>query len=507
MTPDDGAVGKQVFSAPRSQGALPFWSRLIVVSNREPYAHQRFKNRLVCQRTDGGLTAALDPALRRIGGTWIAWGSGEADREAVDSTDAVAVPPECPAYRLRRVWLSSDEVRGAYRGYANQVLWPLCHITLDRIAYRKSYWQHYVAMNRRFLETVLDELRRRPGQAVWTHDFHLALLPGMIKRVHPATVVSVFWHVPWPGPEVFRILPERRELLEGLLAADTLGFQTAGYAHAFAECARDILEAAIGPDGRSVRYKGVVTRLAACPISVDFQTLDDGARSPEVERRMAAAQRSFAPRPGVRVGLGVDRLDYTKGLLKRFWALDLFFTKFPRYRGAFTFVQVAIPTRTEIEAYRQYRDLLTQTVAEINGRHGTEGWQPIEYREGRIPLDTLLAYYRMADLALVSSVYDGMNLVAKEYVASRVDETGVLLISQMAGSAEELDEALVINPYDLDGLADALRYALDMPVDEQLRRMRALRAHVQAYDVYAWVNRCLRDMGLPASAVPGSEDG
>src|SRR5881396_3090520 len=245
----------------------------------------------------------------------------------------------------------------------------------------------------------------------------------------------------------------------------------------------------------------------ACPISVDFQVINERAQSPEVARRAATARRRFAPRPGMRLGLGVDRLDYTKGLLKRLWALDLFFTNFPQYRGAFTFVQVAIPTRTEIETYRQYRDLITQTVAEINGRHGGEGWQPIEYHEGRIPLDTLLAYYRMADLALVSSVYDGMNLVAKEYVASRVDETGMLLISQMTGSAEELTDAVIINPYDLDGVADAIRQALEMPVEEQLRRMRALRAHVRAQDVHAWVNQCLQNMGLPAASVHACDDG
>ena len=486
--------------------AASFRSRLIVVSNREPYEHRRLRGRLVCQRTDGGLTSALDPVLRRLGGTWIAWGSGSADREAVGPTGALNVPPEDPAYRLRRVWLSADEVRGAYRGYANQVLWPLCHITLDRVAYRKSYWPQYVAMNRRFLEAVLREMRPRPG-AVWIHDFHLALLPALVKRERPATVVSVFWHVPWPGPEVFRILPERQDLLEGLLAADALGFQTAGYAHAFAECAQTILKAEISADGRFVHHKGGVTRLCACPISVDYQLFNEGAKSPEVERRAATARRKFAPRPGMRVGLGVDRLDYTKGLLKRLWALDLFFTNFPQYRGAFTFVQVAIPTRTEIETYRQYRDLITQTVAEINGRHGGEGWQPIEYHEGRIPLDTLLAYYRMADLALVSSVYDGMNLVAKEYVASRVDETGMLLISQMTGSAEELTDAVIINPYDLDGVADAIRQALEMPVEEQLRRMRALRAHVRAQDVHAWVNQCLQNMGLPAAFVHARDDG
>jgi len=349
-------------------------------------------------------------------------------------------------------------------------------------------------------------MRPRPG-AVWIHDFHLALLPALLKRERPATVVSVFWHVPWPGPEVFRILPERRDLLEGLLAADALGFQTADYAHAFAESAQNILKAEISADGRFVRHKGGVTRLCACPISVDFQVINERAQSPEVARRAATARRRFAPRPGMRLGLGVDRLDYTKGLLKRLWALDLFFTNFPQYRGAFTFVQVAIPTRTEIETYRQYRDLITQTVAEINGRHGGEGWQPIEYHEGRIPLDTLLAYYRMADLALVSSVYDGMNLVAKEYVASRVDETGMLLISQMTGSAEELTDAVIINPYDLDGVADAIRQALEMPVEEQLRRMRALRAHVRAQDVHAWVNQCLQNMGLPAAFVHARDDG
>jgi alpha,alpha-trehalose-phosphate synthase [UDP-forming] len=480
---------------------VPDRSPLIVVSNREPYEHRRLKGRLVCQPTDGGLTTALDPVLRRFGGTWIAWGSGEGDREAVSPGDIVEVPPESPVYRLRRIWLTSEEVKGGYLGYANEVLWPLCHITLDRVAYRKAFWDAYCALNRRFADAVLDELREQPAP-VWVHDFHLALLPGLIKEAAPEKPVALFWHIPWPGPEVFRILPERRRLLEGLLGADCLTFQTAGFVRAFAECAHQFLGAQVDASHEIVQHGGHRTRLTARAISVDFRSFSECARAKGVKDGMALARRRLGLPHGIRIGLGVDRLDYTKGLLKRLWALDIFFTRYPQYRGAFSFVQVAVPTRSEVGAYRRYREVIRQTVSEINDRHGSEarhgaeGWRPIEYLEGRIGPDTLVAYYRMADLALVSSVYDGMNLVAKEYVASQVDEAGVLLVSQMAGAADELTGALLINPYDPEGLADAIQQALEMPEEERRRRMREMRMHLEKHDIHAWVDNCLRDAGL-----------
>jgi trehalose 6-phosphate synthase/phosphatase len=477
--------------------------RFIVVSNRQPYEHHWENDQLVCTRTDGGLTSALDPVLRRCGGTWIAWGSGgEADRDAVGPDMSMEVPPESPAYRLRRVWLSPDEIKDGYRGYANQVLWPLCHITLDRITYLKAFWPAYRSTNLRFSEAVLEELGRESGP-IWIHDFHLALLPALVKAAKPTLPVSVFWHIPWPGPDVWRILPERREILLGLLAADLLVFQTPSHAEAFLQCAHDFLGAVIPSSRDHVLYNGHDTKVTAQPISVDFPRFSEHARSPVVDQTETVLRERFGLKTGVRLGLGVDRLDYTKGLLKRLWALDTFFSQFPEYLGKFTFLQIAVPTRSELDTYQRYRDLFRETVAEINQHHttesvpeinGTKNWTPIELHEGRIGFDELVALYRMADLALVSSVNDGMNLVAKEYVAAQVGETGVLLVSQMAGAAEELPGAIVINPYETEGVAEAIKDALEMPKDERRRRMLRMRSYLAAHDVHAWAERCLNEV-------------
>lgn len=475
--------------------------RLIVVSNRQPYEHYRENDQLLCKRTDGGLTSALDPVLRRCGGTWIAWGSGPADRDVVGPDMSVEVPPESPAYRLRRVWLFPDEIKDGYLGYANQVLWPLCHITLDRITYQKAFWPAYRSENLHFADAVLEELHREPGP-VWIHDFHLALLPALVKAEHPTVPVSVFWHIPWPGPDVWRILPEGREVLAGLLASDHIVFQTAGYAEAFLQCAQEFLGAIVHDSRDRLLYNGHETRVTANPISVDFRMFSEQAGSPSVDQAETVLRQRYGLHAGIRLGLGVDRLDYTKGLLKRLWALDLFFSQYPQYRGTFTFLQIAVPTRGEIEIYQRYRDLIRATVADINRRHiaqfkeasnGGKDWTPIELQEGRIGFDDLVALYRMADFALVSSVYDGMNLVAKEYVAAQVCETGVLLVSQMAGAAEELPGAIVINPYETEGMAEAMKVALEMPPDERRRRMRRMRSYLAAHDVHAWVNGCLHD--------------
>jgi trehalose 6-phosphate synthase len=420
---------------------------------------------------------------------------------------SIEVPPESPAYRLRRVWLSPDEIKDGYRGYANQVLWPLCHITLDRITYLKAFWPAYRSTNLRFSEAVLEELDREPGP-IWIHDFHLALLPALVKAAKPTLPVSLFWHIPWPGPDVWRILPERREILLGLLAADLLVFQTPSHADAFLQCAHDFLGAIIHSSRDHVLYNGHDTKVAAQPISVDFPRFSEHARSPVVDQTETVLRERFGLRRGVRLGLGVDRLDYTKGLLKRLWALDTFFSQFPEYHGKFTFLQIAVPTRSELDIYQRYRDLFRETVTEINQHHTTESvpgingrknWTPIELHEGRIGFDELVALYRMADLAVVTSVNDGMNLVAKEYVAAQVGETGVLLVSQMAGAAEELPGAIVINPYETEGVAEAIKAALEMPKDECQRRMHRMRSYLSAHDVQAWAERCLSEvlMGTP----------
>ena len=485
-------------------GQQPSVPRLIIVSNREPYEHRHSKDRLVWDRTSGGLTSALDPVMRRLGGTWIAWGSGKADREVVDDEMTVDVPPDSPSYRLRRVWLDQSEVKGGYLGYANQVLWPLCHITLDRIEYRKMYWHAYQAMNRRFADAVISEVTQRPG-FLWIHDFHLALLPALIKAAVPIQRMMVFWHTPWPGADVFRICPERREIIESLLNTDIMTFQTPTFGKAFVECAKEFIGSEIDVSEQGIHYRGHTTRIMARPISISYASLNERAQSRTAGRAMEELKKLHVLEPHVRIGLGVDRLDYTKGLLKRFWALDSFFQQYPHYRGRFTFVQIAVPTRGDVDAYRQYRELIRETAEEINQRYGSASglgsphatrWRPIELREGRIGLDTLVAYYRMADVAVVSSVYDGMNLVAKEYVSCQVDEQGVLLVSQMAGAAEELTDALVINPYDHEGVGDAIREALEMPLGDRQKRMRRMRAHLERHDIRGWADDCLRDAGL-----------
>ncbi|HEX3204173.1 MAG TPA: trehalose-6-phosphate synthase [Nitrospiraceae bacterium] len=470
---------------------------LIVVSNREPYEHVIRKGHRVCERADGGLASALDPVLRVHPGIWVAWGSGEADREATGPDGRVPVPPDAPTYDLKRVWLTPEEVKGGYQGYSNEVLWPLCHVTLDRVSYRRQFWKAYTALNRRFADSVLEEFKRRPG-LVWVHDFHLALLPGLIKQLSPNVPVAMFWHVPWPGPEIFRILPEHRQVLTALLQADSLVFQTPGSSRTFMDCARRLLEADADEGGRVISYKGHRTLVTTRPISVDFQSISEQAGTAQVEQAMGVVRRRVGYRTGMRFGLGVDRLDYTKGLLKRFWALDLFFTRYPQYRGVFSFIQIAVPTRKDMEAYRRYRKIIWQTVLDINERHGSDGdvrkgWHPILYLEDRVPLDLLVAYYRVADFAMVSSVNDGMNLVAKEYVAAQIDESGVLLISQMAGAAEELKDALIVNPYDSEGVADNIAAALEMSEEERRRRMRGMRAYVRTHDLQAWVKGCLED--------------
>ncbi len=488
-------------------------SRLIVVSNREPYEHSSVDGGVVCQHTDGGLVSALDPVLKRTGGTWVAWGSGDADREVSSQVDSLLVPPDSPAYRLRRVWLEPAVVRNGGQGYANQVLWPLCHVTLDRVSYRQVFWAGYQELNLRFADTVLNELDKQPG-SVWVHDYHLGILPALIKKDSPDTTICHFWHVPWPGPDVFRILPERQGLLEGLLAADCLTFQTMSHATAFANCVTEFLDASvtIDPFKAIVLYRGHKTKLTARAISVHFKLFSDLAKSMEVEDLMTRTERRLGVPRGVRIGLGVDRLDYTKGLMKRLWALKDFFDRYPEYRGRFTFLQVAIPTRNNVEAYRQYRELIRKTVAEINDRFElpsegkNKGWKPIEYIEGRVTPSTLVAYYRMADVTLVTSVYDGMNLVAKEYVASQVDEDGVLVVSHLAGASEELSGALVVNPYDQEGMADSIRQALEMPENERRERMREMRHHLRTHDIYHWAESCLRDVDIEVDhlqSVPG----
>lgn len=459
----------------------------VVVSNREPYIHKRAGTQLTVERPAGGLTSALDDVLRETGGTWVAWGSGNGDRETVDRHDRVAVPPGVGAYTLKRVWLGPAVADNYYHGYANQVLWPLCHITLDRVAYRKRFWEDYEKANAAFAAAVLEEAEE--NALVWFHDYHLCRAPSLVREKAPDAVLATFWHIPWPDWSVFRICPQAREIVEGLLANDLVGFQIPLFARNFLDCVRETLDADIDYRHQTVLYRGRTTRLKAFPISVDFSKFETMAAVPRTERLMKSLRERHRL-AGIQVGVGVDRLEYTKALLKRLQAISLFFERYSRFRGRFTFIQIAVPTRMK-EPYLSYRHAVEELIERINRRYALPSWRPVLYLDRKVEHEDLVAYYRMADLAVVSSVYDGMNLVAKEYVASQVDGRGALILSEFAGAAEELDGALMVNPYDIEEFSDRIREGLTLASEERTARMASLRQQVREHDILKWIGDVL----------------
>lgn len=462
--------------------------KLIVVSNREPYVHKRSGLRNTVEIPVGGLTSALDEVLKATQGTWVAWGSGNADKDAVDEENRVQVPPDDPVYTLKRVWLKPQEVDNYYHGYANQVLWPLCHITLDRVYYRKNFWYYYESANRAFAEAVLQEADEK--SIVWLHDYHLCLVPRILRARSPLLTLFYFWHIPWPDWSVFRICPQAREILEGLLANDLIGFQIPLYARNFMDCVRECLDADIDFQQRVVRYEGHTARLEALPISVDFEKFNSLASSTYTGKKMEEIRSQYRLQ-NVLVGIGVDRLEYTKALLKRLQAIELFFDRYASFRRKFTFIQVAIPTRLR-EPYLSYGRSVEALIERINRRFGHGDWKPIISVTYKIDHKNLAAYYRMADLAIISSVNDGMNLVAKEYVSCQVDRKGVLILSELAGAAEELEGSLMVNPYDIEAFSDRIKQGLIMRQEEKNARMISLRRQVKERDINQWITDVLR---------------
>lgn len=476
--------------------------RFVVVSNRQPYEHRWADEvgevRIV--RPAGGLTSALDPLLQTLGGTWVAWGSGEADASVVNAADTVRVPPEEPRYSLRRIWLSHHDIHRYYLGFSNQFLWPLCHLRPDLTRMRSRYWERYRRVNRRFAEAVLDEVRGEPA-AVWFQDYHLALAPATVRERRPDLSLAHFWHIPWPPYEVFRLTPQAGDLLRGLLANDLIGFHLPGFVDNFLRCAQRIVGAEVNWNTHTARLDGHTCRAGAFPISIDVEAFRAAAAAPDAEEQMQRIRQRYAPR-ALQIGLGVDRLDYSKGLPEKFKALEFLWERYPEFRERFTYIQVAVPSRTDIEAYDELTQRVDRQVWEINDRFGTEGWRPIHLVKQSLPAERLAVLYRLADLCLVSSLQDGMNLVAKEFVASQVDDAGVLLLSSFAGAAEEMTEAQLVNPYDPEALAIRIRDALVMPAEQRRAEMQQLRATLRT--IFDWMGDVFRAWG---EAVPESASG
>lgn len=464
---------------------------ILIVSNREPYIHVKKNNQIEVQFPASGLVTALEPIMRACSGTWIAHGGGNADREVVDKHDRIKVPPENPSYQIRRVWLTKEEEQGYYYGFANEGIWPLCHIAHVRPVFRSQDWAQYVAVNEKFANTVVEEAKT-DDPVVLVQDYHFALLPKMIRDRLPKATVITFWHIPFPNPEVFGICPWREEILDGLLGSSILGFHTRFHCNNFIDSVDRFLESRIDRENSTISYKGVLTAVNHYPISIEYPAKWLKEQKPVIECRNHIRQINGFPKDRM-LGVGIDRLDYTKGILERFLAVERLLELEPNWIGKFTFVQIAAPSRSSLDQYRHFDAEVRALAAKINKRFGKEGYEPIclkiEHHEPR----QVYEYYRGVDLCFISSLHDGMNLVAKEFVASRDDEQGVLILSQFTGAARELPEALIVNPYNIDQCAAALHMALEMPKGEQRDRIRSMRGLIQEFNVFRWAGRMLLD--------------
>ena len=464
---------------------------VIVVSNREPYIHECVSGHIEVRRPASGLVTAMEPVMRACSGTWIAHGSGSADRDVVDAHDRVSVPPEHPAYQIRRIWLSAEEEAGYYSGFANEGLWPLCHIAHVRPIFRSEDWRQYVAVNQKFANAVVAEAKS-DSPIVLVQDYHFALLPRMIRERLPNATIITFWHIPWPNPEAFAICPWRAEILDGLLGSSILGFHIQFHCNNFVDTVDRMLEARVDRENFTVSYGGLSTAVKRYPISIEWPPAPEAVSENLAQCRAAVRQRNGLP-PQHLLGIGVDRLDYTKGILERFRAVERLLEVHPEWIGKFSFIQIAAPSRSNIAEYKAFELEVRAQAARINERFSAGGPPPIilkvEHHEPR----QVYEHYRAAEFCYVSSLHDGMNLVAKEFVASRDDEMGVLVLSQFTGAARELLYALVVNPYDIDQCAKALHAALKMPVGEQRERMHVMRGLIREFNVYRWAGRMLLD--------------
>ncbi len=459
--------------------------KFVVVSNREPYIHVYRNGRIDWIRPAGGVSVALDPVVQTSRGIWVAHGGGPADRAAVDEKGYVLVPPDRPTYRLKRVWLTKKQEEDYYYGFANSALWPLCHVAYRRPIFRDHHWRAYCEVNELFANSVA-EVINDDRAFVFIQDYHFALLPQMLRAKCPRAVLAQFWHIPWPNPEVFRICPWREEILKGMLGNDILGFHLRYHCKNFIDTVDSVLEARPDHEMTAVVYGGHTTKVRAFPISIDFEQISRLAAAPETWKLAQSLRRRYRLPEDVILGVGADRIDYTKGLPERLDAIDLLLERYPQYHGRLVFFQVGAASRMQIEEYRRLNDEVAERVAAINWKYGRSDWQPIIFVREHVPLETLLALYRIARFVIVSALHDGMNLVAKEFVAAQVDGDGVLLLSAFTGAARELHDAIIINPYAPEEMAEAVREAIEMEPIEVRRRMGSLRERVRENNVYKW---------------------
>jgi len=465
--------------------------KMIVVSNREPYMHIHDGKEIKCIVPASGMITAMEPILKACSGLWIASGSGDADRETADKHGKVEVPPEAPKYTLKRLWLTKEEENHFYYGFSNEGLWPLCHIAHTRPTFRNDDWHHYKKVNEDFAKAVLDETKNEDQPFILIQDFHFALLPELIKKEKPNAKVAIFWHIPWPNPESFGICPWQREILNGMLGADLIGFHTQYHCNHFLETVNNALESRVLWDNYSVKIGGRTTFVKPFPISIAFTLKDYDINLPKVPPSQLLAEYGITAKY---LGIGVDRIDYTKGIVEKFLSIERFLEKNPSYIGKFTFVQIGAPSRTPLKSYSDTITAVENETNRINIRFKSKNWKAILLLKRHHSHKEIAPFYASADFCMITSLHDGMNLVAKEFVASRNQNDGSLILSRFAGASQELHGAIIINPYDIEKSADAIKTALEMSKEEQNQRMIQMRLVIVRHNIYSWAAQLLRTM-------------
>jgi trehalose 6-phosphate synthase/phosphatase len=457
--------------------------RLILVSNGEPYSHEWEGEKISLKKLPGGLTTGLDPLMQKEKGIWLAWGRGSADFDVVDHSNKVRVPDQ-DGYLLKRIKLSNEEIDNYYYGFSNEIMWPICHSFINKANFKSDYWQSYRKVNEKFARAILEEIE--DDDLVWIHDYHLALVPGLITEEKSDARTGVFWHIPWPAWESFRVIPWQREIIEHLLASDFIAFHTPHLVDNFLTCAARN-GARINRRNRTIILNNHQTRVTAIPLGVDYSGLT-GITDKGVSQEAARLKEIYQAE---KIIFGVDRLDYTKGILQRLQAIKCFFEKYPEYIGKVTLIQRLSPSRTEVKEYQDMAEEINRIIGEINGYYQRDQWMPIKSFHQSVPQENLLPYYRAADIALITPLIDGMNLVAKEYIAAQ--DNGVLILSRFAGAATELKEAILVNPYDIEEMAEAIHLALVMPEEEKQKRLKRLKSRIRQKDINWWRGKCLEE--------------
>lgn len=465
---------------------------LFVVSNREPFMHvtDDVTGKVICMRPASGVVTAIDPVLRACGGTWIANGSGDVDKKFVNSKNKLGVPPEDNRYILKRVWLTKEEEEGYYYGFANEGLWPLCHVTHTRPIFRETDWQMYKKVNQIFANSVLEELPAK-NPFIFIQDYHFTLLAKMIKEKRPDATIALFWHIPWPNPEAFAICPYQHEILDGMLACDLIGFHVQFHCNNFLDTANRLIECRVDTEKFSVVRVNKETAIRAFPISVNGYI---SGNVPKVETRSVEKIRKEFNLEDKIVALGVDRIDYTKGIIERILAIDRFLEKYPEYKNKFVFIQLAAPSRTHIKRYRELTGEIEELIDKKNWKYSDANWEPIVYLKRHFSPEEIRPYYSLADICIVSSLHDGMNLVAKEYVASKPDLSGSLILSRFTGAARELNDAIPVNPYAIEEFADAIKFSIELPDEDKQKRMENMRKIIAENNVYRWAGNIITEL-------------